>query len=161
MARLYITIGIPGAGKSTYTKTLNAKVISSDAIRGELFGDEGCQDNPKKVFAILNSRVRKSLLDGEDVIYDATNVTKKARRTIINTYKNIADEIIACYFDTPVEVAKIRNANRTRVVPDEIIDNMYKKLTVPEFEEGFSEIIYIKTSNDGQTTITSKINDAL
>ena len=153
MAKLYVTIGIPGAGKSTFTNTLNAKIISSDAIRYELFGDEGCQDNPTRVFNILNSRVKRALQNGEDVVYDATNVGRKARKSIIRKFGDIADEIIACYIDTPLEIAKKRNASRTRVVPDEVIEKMYARLVEPSFEEGFSEIIYIKTSNDEKTSI--------
>ena len=145
MATLNIAIGIPGAGKSTYLKKLNAVYVSSDEIRKELFGDEGVQDNPQKVFAVLNSRVSKALKEGKDVTYDATNVNRKSRKQIFKDYKGVADKIVAYYFDIPVEEAIKRNNARQRVVPEEAIMRMYGNLNPPTLEEGFDEILRIET----------------
>lgn len=44
MGKLILPVGVPGSGKSTAgQKNQNALVLSSDAIRGELFGDEAIQ----------------------------------------------------------------------------------------------------------------------
>ena len=40
---LHIVCGIPGSGKSTWAAKQKGTVISTDAIRGELFGDETAQ----------------------------------------------------------------------------------------------------------------------
>ena len=41
MADFYMYIGLPGSGKSTIAVAQKgATIISSDAIRGELYGDE-------------------------------------------------------------------------------------------------------------------------
>ena len=72
---LSMLVGLPGSGKSTYSKTQKDFVIhSSDALREELYGDENCQDNNTDLFAILHSRIKTDLIDGKNVIYDATNI---------------------------------------------------------------------------------------
>lgn len=44
MGKLILPVGVPGSGKSTTSqKNKNAVVLSSDGIRGELFGDEAIQ----------------------------------------------------------------------------------------------------------------------
>lgn len=40
MAVLKILIGIPGAGKSTFAETLDGTIVSTDAIREQLYGGE-------------------------------------------------------------------------------------------------------------------------
>mgnify|MGYP003324219881 CR=1 FL=1 len=57
MPKFYMMVGLSGCGKSTYAATLNAKVISSDAIRAEVFGDENDQTHNAQVFEILHKRV--------------------------------------------------------------------------------------------------------
>lgn len=156
MSKLYIAIGVPGSGKSTYLKTLDAVYVSSDAIREELFGDEDSQENPRKVFAILNSRIKKALKEGKDAIYDATNVAKGTRKSIIKDYREMADEIIAYFVDTQLEIAIQRNNNRDRVVPVEVIERMNNKLSPPTIEEGFDKIVHIKTELVNGKEVTTK-----
>lgn len=158
MAILNIAIGVPGSGKSTYLKKLKAVYVSSDAIRKELFGDEDSQEDPLKVFGILNYRVKKALKSGNDATYDATNVSRSSRKKIFKNFRDKADKIVAYYFDTPIDEAKRRNSNRERVVPDEVIDRMYDKLSPPSFDEGFDEIVYITTvvENGVSKTIITK-----
>lgn len=65
-------IGVSGSGKSTVVaeiaKETGAEIVSSDAIRGEIYGDENCQANPARVFEIVHKRVQKALREGRDVI---------------------------------------------------------------------------------------------
>ncbi|HAU35476.1 MAG TPA: phosphohydrolase, partial [Lysinibacillus sp.] len=54
--KVIFTVGLPGSGKSTFVKQLakreNAVVLSSDAIRQELFGDATKQKS-RQVFRTL------------------------------------------------------------------------------------------------------------
>ena len=47
-----------------------------------------------------------------------------------------------------LETAKRRNAARERVVPNSVIERMYKTLEMPTTEEGFDEIIVINNEED-------------
>ena len=56
LQKFIMLVGPAGAGKSTYTEYLenwNAELVtvSSDKVRGILFGDENIQTDPTKVFA--------------------------------------------------------------------------------------------------------------
>ena len=145
---LILLCGIPGSGKTTYAKNyikqnLNTVHLSSDAIRKELYGDENIQGNPEEVFSILQKRTIEFLRDGENVIYDATNVTRKNRASIIGVCPKFVK--IECHIIwAPIEECIKRDSNRERTVGKEIIDKMLKRFQAPYYDEGIDEIKVIK-----------------
>lgn len=146
MVTLYIAIGIPASGKSTYMKNLakdvNAKVISMDDIRGEINGKVSDQSNPELIYGTFRHRIKNELASGNNVICDATNLTRKERKTIIRFVSEYTNNIIAYYFPIDLNVALERNQNKDRNhhTPDDWIRNAYKKLKPPKTKEGFNEI---------------------
>ena len=142
MNKLYTMIGIPGSGKSTIAKQIpNAVVISSDAIRKELYGAEEIQGNGKQVFDLVYKRIGEELAKGNDVVFDATNLTPRARKAVFR----FSAEHIALFVDTLLGKCLKRNAARERKVPKEVIYRMHHNLVYPSKEEGFSKIIKITT----------------
>lgn len=140
--KLYTMVGLPGAGKSTFTKAhADCAIICPDEIRAELYGDASIQGDGAKVFAIAFARINAALANGYDVIFDATNITRKARKTVFVKVKNV--EHIAVFVNTPLNVCLARNAKRDRKVPNNIIYGMAKKMVAPSVDEGFSKIIQI------------------
>ena len=83
MAKLIILCGLPGSGKSAYAENYKAVddaictdftvIHSSDAIREELFGDAGSQEDNVRVFELMRKRTQEDLKAGKTVIYDASN----------------------------------------------------------------------------------------
>lgn len=142
MATLYVLVGLPGSGKSWFAdhNTSLGKTIkvSSDEIRECLYGDESIQGNPNIVFAWMEDIVRECLLDGRDVIYDATSLTKVLRRNIIKTFKDTADEIICIYFNVSLDLCMKRNRARSRHVPDGKVIEMAERFEKPSSDEPFS-----------------------
>ena len=146
---LYILIGVPGCGKSTYAEELAQKsergiaLVSSDEIRKWLFGNENCQANPKLVFDTAHKVIKNQLTCGYDVIFDATNIYKHNREELI---KEIMFEVnkpvrfVAIYFDTPIETCIARQDLRERKVPTKVIEKMGRQIDKPAFEEGFDII---------------------
>ena len=98
--KLFIMCGLSGSGKSSIAKDLaikyNAEIVSSDAIREELFGSCQNQSDNEKVFNIFNKRIRESLNKNKNVIADATNITIKSRRAIVEYVRKLDVEKI-CY----------------------------------------------------------------
>ena len=84
---LVIMCGIPASGKSTVAKLFNSNIVSTDSIRKELFGDESIQGNGVEVFSLAYSRIRNYLSLGENVVFDATNITIKSRAQIFQNLK--------------------------------------------------------------------------
>lgn len=127
MNTLHITVGIVGSGKSTYTTQLSketgAPVISTDDIRAEVCGGDATdQSKNGYIFRVLiPDRVTKALAVG-DAIYDATNYNRQNRKEILNLARSLNARVVAHVFRTPHAECRRRNANRSRVVPDFVID---------------------------------------
>ena len=139
---LYTMIGLPGSGKSTFASNHpECVVVSTDAIRGELFGDENEQKNGKLVFDVAYARLAQAVEVGQDAIFDATNLQRKYRKKIFQMFPKAYH--VAVFVNTPVDVCKERNAKRDRVVPEMVIDRMASSLNAPTIAEGFKEIIEI------------------
>ena len=145
--KFIMLVGIPGAGKSTKAAELTSKSIggrgtihlSSDAIREKLYGDESCQSDPVRVFSIMHENTLSALNDGYTVIYDATNITRKNRKEILDKIPNFVDkECIICW--APIEVCIERDRLRARTVGNAIIDRMLRRFEAPYYDEGFNKI---------------------
>ena len=147
MPKLYVMVGIPGSGKSTYAEvnlSQSATIFSSDKLRGELLGDEGNQDNKDLIFSTLYSRARDCLLSGKDAVIDATNVNKFERARVLENFKDIDDLVkVAIFVNTPLEECISRNKNRSRVVPEKVIRDFYSRLEIPVEDEGFNSIVEV------------------
>lgn len=146
MPIFYMTIGLPGSGKSTYVKRMNDVVIhSSDNIRKELFGDINDQTHNKQVFETLHKRIIKDLSDGKNIVYDATNINYKRRMEFLKTLNKIHCEKIALLFATPIHQCIGRNMMRERKVPEDVIMRMYHNFYIPYYYEGWNEIRIISS----------------
>lgn len=148
-------IGLPASGKSTYAEYLvkkHYKICSSDNVRKQLFGDESIQGDSSEVFKVLHEQVMTAFEDGYNVVYDATNVTIKNRKSILDKIKvlnnnGFAINTTAVVFAIPIEECIYRNNLRERVVPLEVIYNMRAKFQLPLRNEGFDEILFEFSSN--------------
>jgi predicted kinase len=142
-----LTIGIPGSGKSTWANAQEATVLSSDAIRLMLSGDEANQTIHGKVFGTMRYLLRQRLELGQPVtIVDATNLRRRDRKPFVALAKKFGAELEAVVFDTPVAEAKARNRKRARQVPDEVIEALAGRLQFPTEAEGFRRIRTISAS---------------
>jgi putative nucleotidyltransferase with HDIG domain len=143
--RLIVLCGLPGSGKSTYAKnkiTNDPSTIwlSSDKIRERLYGDAGCQDNPSKVFEIMQKEAVDALNNGFDVIYDATSITRKARAGILDVVpKHVRKYCVVIW--APPEICVERDRFRERSVGKEVIGKMLRRFEAPFYDEGFDTIL--------------------
>jgi len=160
MSNIVVLIGLPGCGKSTYTKSNDLlggipineySVHSSDEIRLEL---GTTADKPhahdQKVFQILHQRIKDDLKNDKSCIYDATNLSRKKRRAFLQELNRIPCTKYAVLFMEPIDVCKERNSHRKGFarVPDEVYDRMLASFNVPDcVYEGFDEI-YINQPKD-------------
>lgn len=148
--KFIMLVGIPGSGKSTHAKCLarnaNAIHLSSDAIRGELYGNEATQGNPSEVFEIMHKRTLEALANGNNVIYDATNITRRDRASILSKIpKYVKAECHIVW--APIETCIERDSKRERSVGKDVIDKMLKRFQAPYYDEGFDNIEIFRPDN--------------
>lgn len=149
-AILEMLIALPAAGKSTYAKNLmkkdpNIVVVSSDAIRKELYGSEEDQSHNQEVFNEVFKRTRAALANDLHVIVDATNLSRKRRIAFLKQFNNCEKK--ATVFAIPFEICCERNNSRERTVPQYAMDRMYRSFEPPHWAEGFNfiEVIHYES----------------
>ncbi|MDX2214637.1 MAG: AAA family ATPase [Oculatellaceae cyanobacterium bins.114] len=155
--RLLLLIGLPGSGKSTLAKMLletqpGRILISTDAIRGQLFGNEAVQGPWRQVWAELQRQLQQAALqvsDGlaQEAIFDATNVVRRQRREAIALIRQCGfTHLTGLWLDVPLEVCLERNQKRDRQVPDAIIQRMHRCLTgaPPSLQERLDCLIHYR-----------------
>ena len=171
MPKLIIMVGISGSGKSTFVKhTLlnqyldihaksDVRVVSSDAIREEMFGDESIQKDPEKVFQEAYRRVKGFLTEGKDVILDATNLSRKARKNVLNQCRVRGVEINKeCYVIlAPPNMAIENQRSRERQTPQDVIYRQMSTFFMPELHEGFDKIVFYNPYNHTDTQIFDEL----
>jgi predicted kinase len=87
----------------------------------------------------MQKRAVEALNNGRDVIYDATNITRKDREGIIAVCPKFVK--IECHIVwAPIETCLERDANRDRTVGKEVIDRMLKRFQAVYYDEGVDEI---------------------
>ena len=166
MATFYMLIGPAGCGKSHLAEVgridkLWDVVVSSDAIREMLYGDESIQKDHQLVFEIAHNQIADHLEKGEDVVFDATNLVPKYRSECLEIVERYAELVVGIVYTGSLELCLARNSNRDRKVPKEVVTNMYSTLYrfYPELTEGFDCLISMETVLEGVDM--SKVKEAM
>lgn len=148
---LYLMIGVPGSGKSTYAKNIlkyGDIYISRDEIRYSLLTEEDdyfAKEN--EVIKTFIDNIDKSLVNEEycgDVYADATHLSPKSRAQVLNQLKN-KDKVSAIYLDIPLDLILERNSKRKgrALVPENVVRRMYNSVILPTKVEGIEKLIII------------------
>ena len=150
MNRVYVLVGVPGSGKSTWiADQLWAKdcvYISSDQLIEEEAARQGKTYNDvfdeyiKTAIALMTEQAIAARDAGKDIIWDQTSVSVKSRRKkflVLPDYEHIA-----IVFDTPKEdKLRRRLSNRPgKNIPWEVVSSMINNFEMPTEEEGFKEV---------------------
>ena len=151
MPTMYMLIGVPASGKSTWREKYkgDALVISSDdlieewAVAQGITYNDAFKDNIKLATKIVNDLAKEAFANGQDVIWDQTNITKKSRASklamVPEHYRKTA-----VFFATPLEEEWQRRLNSRpgKSIPAHILDSMVEMLEMPELDEGWHIIEY-------------------
>jgi protein phosphatase len=148
---LVVLIGAAGAGKSTFAARHfdGSEILSSDAYRALISGDEADQTVTRAAFGRLHRELARRLAAGKLSVVDATNVDRGARRALLQRSGAAGVPAIAIVFDLAPDVVLARNAARTsRVVDPRIVRDHLTRLRLaldsPGLSlgsEGFQEVV--------------------
>ena len=161
MATLYILCGPSGCGKSTWAHNFisecdhlgsDVRYVSRDEIRYSMLKDgEDYFAHEKEVFKKFVHTIRNTLIDGFDVVADATHLNEFSRRKLTQAIDIYYEdyEIVMIVFNVNADTCVERNKNREgrANVPENIIRNMCRDFRAPTLEED-SRIIEIKEVSD-------------
>ena len=145
-----IGIGIPGSGKTTYLKPFAEReglvYVNADDIREEVNGDASDHSHHAAIMKLFHERVRDGV-NTKGVVLDMTYSRKRDRLQAVEFCRSHgATEVIAYWFNTPVAIAKQRNAARARVVPERALEAMAHRLQLapPSLGEGYDRMVVIE-----------------
>ncbi|MFN6460984.1 MAG: AAA family ATPase [Nostoc sp. DedVER02] len=156
MTKFFLLIGLPGSGKSTFAKQLLAEcpqmsLISTDVIRGQLFGSQTLQGPWLLIWREVERQFQQAISTANAALFDATNAQRRNRRKVIAFARELGfTQITAIWVDTPVWLCLARNKRRSRQVPEEIILRMHRQLrdAPPSLEEGLDKLIRLSEKSE-------------
>lgn len=152
MSTLYVLVGVPGSGKSTWIghQTFNwdnTVIVSTDRFVeryamsvGKTY-NEVFEDYMPTAVGLMAESALLAFAEGKDIIWDQTSTTIKTRakklRMTPDTYTKIA-----VVFNTPSPAVHARMLDRPgKVIPTEIMQDMIARFEMPTVEEGFDKVI--------------------
>lgn len=151
---LVVLVGAAGSGKTTFARRHFAaeEIVSSDAIRLRISGDEADQRATRTVFSILHREVAERLAASRLIVVDATNVEGHARRALIARARVASIPAVALVLALPPEIVAARNAARAgRVVDARVVERHVARLTQDlardaMSHEGFADVRIVRSA---------------
>jgi predicted kinase len=153
MAKLYMLIGVPAAGKSTWREqnSMDAAVISTDDILERIAAEQGAtynevfKDNIKLATQLANLMVVNAFAAGRDVVWDQTNLTRKSRAGKLAQVPEDYEKF-AVFFPTPDQTEHARRLalRPGKTIPWNILNGMISTVEQPTMDEGFDVIQILK-----------------
>lgn len=149
---LYLTVGVPGSGKSTFCEKMVGKRVSRDAIRFSMIDDnDEYFQKEKDVWREYVRQIQEEINANNTVIADATHLNKKSRQKLLNALDLKDYVVFVLYFDVSLSTCLARNAKRTgrENVPKDVVTNMYSHMTEPTLEEDDRYYMILSINDEG------------
>lgn len=135
--------GLPGTGKDTWiafdrlsnrsnssAAVPDIPMISLDNIRREQKispkADQGFVAN------LAREQAKEYLRRHQPFVWNATNITTQMRESLINLFETYHASVRIVYLETDWKTQQERNHSREAIVPQEAIEGMLGKMTLPE-----------------------------
>ena len=156
MNKLVVLAGVPGSGKSYFSKTIkkikssHVYVVSSDQLRKEIGGSQSNLENDDLMWKIFIGLAKTYAQDKNGVvILDATHISPELRVDRNRVLKELFDELVLVVWDIDKQVVCNQNLQREYPIPPEALEMFFTKFQKPTKldEEFFDKIITINSSD--------------
>jgi predicted kinase len=148
--RLYMTIGLPRAGKSTWAMAQGYPIVCPDAIRLALHGERFIGKAEPMVWAMARYMVQALFIAGHNnVILDATSTTPMRRAEWKS--KEWTRHFVHVTTSYAVAVERAKSTGHTHLIDNNVILRMFSEMTPvnrDELSAGETSI-----TRDGEETI--------
>lgn len=147
MLKVYILMGLPGAGKSTFRRfrfPADFAVVSKDDF-----------PNHRRPSHRQATTIREALAEGRSVVVDNTNPTIEDRASVIDIAREFDAKIYGYVLQATTEEAMARNDKRQgkQRVPPVAIFTSAKRWQPPTLDEGFDALFIVRVA-DGAFEVT-------
>lgn len=151
MPKLYMLVGVPGSGKSTWVKNQEFWMKDCAYISTDKYVEEWAESVGKtyaEVFeeympmavAKMAGAVNGARDAGKDIIWDQTSTTIATRAKKFRMLPEYYAIAVVFRIPEPEELQKRLASRPGKVIPSEVLDDMIAKWQEPTLEEGFNEI---------------------
>lgn len=138
-----IMCGLPLSGKDTYIQK-NLKdidIISLDNLREKY--KILPTDNSSKIVYMAKLQAKELLRKKTPFVWNATNIILETRQKLCKLFSNYGARVKYIYIETDYEKLLKRNRTRERTIPENVLNNMIKKIEVLQKYEGYEAEYFI------------------
>jgi len=124
---------LPGTGKDFFIKRKfkDIPMVSLDDIRRELKIKPTDKKGNGKVVQMAKEKARQFLRKKETFIWNATNISKKMRKQLIDLFQDYGAKTRLIYLEVPYKRLLQQNQNREFPIPQGALEKMISKLEIP------------------------------
>lgn len=170
MTTLYIMVGLPFSGKSTFAlklaKYTNSELISYDSVWSE--EKNNLEPNIEKVEEwkyisnATHTKIDRYLKDGKSVVYDNMNLQKEHRDRLRTIAQSYSAHVVVIYMNVSIAEIKDRqkenaNSQLRHAVSDENFNNALSQLQIPTTDENVKVFL---PSDNTETWIKNNIKQS-
>lgn len=152
---LYILVGIPGSGKSTWIRNNLSNdyiIASSDNYieqKSKEYGlsySQGFEKFIKDADHFCREQIRYTIGQKKNIVIDRTNLKKSSRQWILELADNEYVKIAVVFSTDTSEIQnRLEKRNKSgKIISQELLQKFLSSFQMPSKDEGFDEIITIK-----------------
>jgi len=157
--KIYVLIGLPGSGKSTWRNKLLSStdedfaIVSSDDFIDSMAEKEGktyTEVFDKYIGAAskhIKDEFKKAVAQNKSIIYDRTNMSQKSRRGILAQLPKYYEKIAVDFQVSDGELKRrleAREEETGKGIPAHVIKSMSSSYNAPTKAEGFDRVINVQ-----------------
>lgn len=154
MKKLYVMVGVPGAGKSTWIAEQKWKddcvVVSTDEFVEDYAKEVGAtysevfDDYMPRAVELMSEKVVRAREAGKDIIWDQTSTTIATRAKKLRMLPDYHAIAVVFRPDKDTVMRRvIARGTSGKVIPNHVVHKMMDNWEEPTEEEGFKEIWYV------------------